>query len=113
MNGSSLDMYGAPVGNMCDGDPCELFTKHVKKSKYADKVPGRLFVPIAFSVPVLRNILCCCVCTLSGFQGSFEGPVVAMINRYCDSTCEGIAMGELTVLDKCGKRLDACGSFSI
>ena len=29
----------------------------------------------------------------SGFQGSFQGPVVAMINRYCDSTCEGIAMG--------------------
>ena len=40
MNGTNPDVYGAPVGDMCDGDPCELFTKPVKKSKYADKVPG-------------------------------------------------------------------------
>ena len=40
MNGTDPDVYGAPLGDMCDGDPCELFTKPVKKSKYADKVPG-------------------------------------------------------------------------
>ena len=28
-----------------------------------------------------------------GFTGPFLGPVVCLINRYCDSTCEGIAKG--------------------
>ena len=28
-----------------------------------------------------------------GFTGPFTGPVCAMINRYCDSTCEGVARG--------------------
>ena len=78
MNGSSLDpdVYGAPVGNMCDGDPCELFTKNVKKSKYADKVPGRLFVPIASSVNALQIIFCAVVCARwsQAFKVRLEAP---------------------------------------
>jgi hypothetical protein len=30
---------------------------------------------------------------VAGFEGAFQGPVVCMVNRYCDSTCEGIAYG--------------------
>lgn len=30
---------------------------------------------------------------MPGFEGPFTGPVVVIVNAYCDSTCEGIAKG--------------------
>ena len=77
MNGSNLDDYAVvPLseyeddgGDGGDGgsDATALYIKPVDVAKYREAVPG--------------------------FVGPFTGPVVCMINRYCDSTCEGVAKG--------------------
>lgn len=75
MNGSNLADYAVvPLseyedddGDDIGADGTALFIQPVDVSHYRTVVPG--------------------------FKGPFTGPVVCMINRYCDSTCEGVAQG--------------------
>jgi hypothetical protein len=63
--GEALDGYGVEEEYSLNIDP-----EHLK----------------AYSDPLLPE-------HVAGFEGAFQGPVVCMVNRYCDSTCEGIAYG--------------------
>ena len=72
MNGTDLNGWGV-IGNASGGADGTLYYGPLDVAKYKGLVPG--------------------------FEGPWLGPLVCMINAYCDSTCEGIAMG-IAALDK-------------
>ena len=69
MNGTNLNDYAIVPSSATDdgGDDDALYIEPLDVEYYKERVPG--------------------------FNGPFTGKVVCMINRYCDSTCEGIAQG--------------------